>query len=302
MQRILFVAILLLSLMVCLTSPVWAGGLDDAQAGEAAFSGGNDDEAIRLFTKAIESGELSPENLCITYNNRASAWHSKGDSDKAIADWTKVIEINPQFTGTYYISAYYSRGVAWYYKGDSNKAIADLTKAIEINPQHASAYHNRGLAWGKKGDYDKAIADYTKAIEIYPQFDSASYYNRGNAWGKKGDYDKAIADYTKAIEIDPKYASVYNGLAWLMATCPGDRYRDGKRAVELAEKAVALKDDANFLDTLAAAYAEAGRFQEAITTQERAITKLKQEGGTKDLPGFEEHLSSYKAGKPWREK
>ena len=56
------------------------------------------------------------------------------------------------------------------------------------------------------------------------------------------------------------------------------------------------------MDTLAAAYAEAGSFQEAIKTQERAITKLKQEGETKDPPEFEEQLSSYKAGKPWREK
>jgi len=87
-----------------------------------------------------------------------------------------------------------------------------------------------------------------------------------------------------------------------MATCPESRYRDGKRAVELAEKAIALKDDANFLDTLAAAYAEAGRFQEAIKTQERAITKLKQEGETQHLSKCEEHLASYKAGKPWREK
>ena len=194
MQRILFVAILLLSLMVCVTSPAWAGGLDDAKAGEAAFQGGNDDAAIRLLTKAIESGELSRENL------------------------------------------------------------------------------------------------------------SDVYYNRGLAWGKKGDFDKAIADYTKAIKIEPKDPTAYNRLAWLMATCPDGRYRDGKRAVELAEKAVALRDDANFLDTLAAAYAEAGRFQEAIKAQEKAITKRKQEGGAKDLSKYEEHLSSYKAGKPWREK
>jgi tetratricopeptide (TPR) repeat protein len=87
-----------------------------------------------------------------------------------------------------------------------------------------------------------------------------------------------------------------------MATCPESRYRDGKRAVELAEKAVVLRDDANFLDTLAAAYAEAGRFQDAIKTEEKAIAKLKKEGNTKNIPAFEEHLSSYKAGKPWREK
>jgi len=87
-----------------------------------------------------------------------------------------------------------------------------------------------------------------------------------------------------------------------MATCPEGRYRNGKRAVELAEKAVTLLDAGSILDTLAAAYAEAGRFQEAIKTQERAITKLEQEGGTQYLPECEERLSSYKAGKPWREK
>jgi len=87
-----------------------------------------------------------------------------------------------------------------------------------------------------------------------------------------------------------------------MATCPDGRYRDDKRAVELAKKAVALNDLAGCLDTLAAAYAEAGRFQDAIKTQERAITKLKQEGETKNLPQYEKRLSSYKAGKPWREK
>ena len=194
MQRILFVGFLLISLMVCLTSSAWAGGLDDFDAGLAAAKGGDYDKAIRLYTKAIESGELSRENLSI------------------------------------------------------------------------------------------------------------AYYNRGIAWGKKGDYGKAIADFSKAIELDPKHANAYTGLAWLMATCPESRYRNGKRAVELAEKAVALRDDANFLDTLAAAYAEARRFQEAIKTQARAITKLKQEGGTKDLPEFEEHLASYKTGKPWRTK
>jgi tetratricopeptide (TPR) repeat protein len=228
MQRILFVGFLLLSLMFFLASPAWAGGLDDANAGLAALNGHNYDEAIRLYTKAIESGELSQKDLSIVL-------------------------------------------------------------------------YNRGLAWKDKGDYDKAIADYTKAIELDPKHTSA-YYNRGNAWYAKGDYDKAMVDYTKTIEIDPKYTKVYNSLAWLMATCPDDRYRNGKRAVELAEKAVKLDETSNRLDTLAAAYAEAGRFQDAIKTQEWAITKLEQEGRKKSLAEYEEHLASYKSGKPWREK
>jgi tetratricopeptide (TPR) repeat protein len=175
MKRILFVAILSLSLIVCLTYPAWAGGLDDAKAGLAAAKGGDYDEAIRLLDKAIASGELSQENVGDTYINRGHAWYAKGDYDKAIADFTK---------------------------------------SIEVYPGNAEAYYNRGFAWDDKGDYDRAIADYTKAIEIEPKYASA-YYNRGIAWDGKGDSDKAIADYTKAIEINPKHAKAYNnrGLA-----------------------------------------------------------------------------------------
>jgi tetratricopeptide (TPR) repeat protein len=261
MKRILLMALLIVSLVVCLTSLGWAGGLDDADAGRAAAQGGNYDEAIRLFTKAIDSGELSQEHLSVAYNNRGNAWYKKGDYDRAVADYTKV---------------------------------------IEIEPRQVFAYTCRGNAWYKKGDYDKAIADFTTFIEIEPRQPFA-YNNRGNAWGKKGDYEKAIADFTKAIEVDPQHTSAYNSLAWLFATCPDDRYRDGTQAVELAEKAVELDEAISRLDTLAAAYAEAGRFQDAIQTQEQAIAKLKQAGGTKYLAEFEQHLESYKDGKPWRE-
>ena len=130
----------------------------------------------------------------------------------------------------------------------------------------------------------------------------AGAYIRGIARKRKGDYDKTVTDYTKAIETDSKLANAYAGLAWFMATCPEGRYRDGKRAVELAEKALNLEETGDILAVLAAAYAEAGRFQEAIETMERAIMKIKQEGRTKDLPNYKELLPSYKAGRPWREK
>jgi tetratricopeptide (TPR) repeat protein len=275
MKKILFAALLLLALIVCLTFSGCSGRVDDIKDGIAAGKEGDYDKAIGLFTKAIESGELSQENLSIAYYNRGRARGEKGDYDKAIADFDKAIKINPTF---------------------------------------AEAYGNRGYAWHLKGNYDKAIADYTKFIEIDPR-NADAYGSRGYAWGKKGDYGRAIADYTKVIEIIPSDASAHNNLAWLMATCPVGRYRDGKRAVEFAEKAFELKEtsfmlntlgaayaEAGLLDTLAAAYAEAGRFQDAIKTQEMAIAKLKQEGEMIDLPELEKRLSSYKAGKPWREK
>jgi tetratricopeptide (TPR) repeat protein len=330
MKKILFAALLLLSLMVCVNSPLWAGGLEDGIAGFAAESRDNYDEAIRLYTKAIKSGELAGEQLKRVYKGRGYAWYGKGDYDRAIADYTKAIEIDPKDATTYYsrgcvwgqkgdydkaiadytkaieidpkvTGAYINRGNAWSYEGNYDKAIADYTKAIEIDPKVTRAYYGRGRAWGEKGDYDKSIVDLTKAIEINPKL-SYAYDSRGYAWRKKGDYNKAIADYNKAIEIDQKDAYSYAGLAWLLAVCLESQFRNGVRAIELGKKAVDLRGTAGNIGTLAAAYAEAGRFQEAIKTQERAITKLKQEGGTQYLPEFEKHLSSYKAGKPWREK
>ena len=195
MKKILFVAILLLSLTVCLTSPVWAGGLDDAKAGNTAYQEGNYDEAIKLCTKAIASGELSREDLSKVYNNRGEAWDGKDDSDKAIADYTKAIELDPKFA-----DAYLNRGLALANKGAFDKAIVDFTKVIEIKPNYSRVYYYRGFSWGGKGEYDKAIVDYTKAIELDPKF-ALAYKNRGHAWEKKGDSDKAIADYKKAVEL-----------------------------------------------------------------------------------------------------
>jgi len=302
---------------------------------------------IRRFTQAIDSGELSQENLSIAYYNRGNAWSNKGKYNRAIADYTKAIEIDPEYADAYYNRAlawknkgyryykkaaadfkkstmanrmaiianltkiiemtpndpkvYYNRGIIWKKIGDYDKALADYTKAIEIDPNYTNAYNSRGHVWYAKGDYEKAIADYTQAIDINPK-DPILYFNRGNAWRNKADYNRAIADYTKTIEVDPNYAEAYNKLAWLKATCPDNTYRDGVRAVELAKKAVELKEAYYTLGTLAAAYAEAGRFQDATKTQKRAIEKLKKEGYGKKIAEYEERLASYKAGKPWREK
>jgi tetratricopeptide (TPR) repeat protein len=167
--------------------------------------------------------------------------------------------------------------------------------------RNAKECYDRGLAEYDKSHFDQAIAGYTKAIEIYPQFANA-YYNRGIAWAVKGYFDQAIADYTKAIEIDTRCVNAYNNLSWLLVTCQDERYLDSARAVELAQKAAALDPKADILDTLAASYAEAGKFGDAIRIQKNAIILVKEEGRTEKLGEYNERLKLYQAYKPWRKK
>ncbi len=196
-------------------------------------------------------------------------------------------------------AAHVWRGLSLKELGRLDAALDDFTEAIRLNPDVARAYVNRGNVWQAKGDYDRAIADYNEAIRIEPRATWATN-NRGHARGMKKEYDRAIADYNEAIRLDPKNPEPYNNRAWEWATCPDPRIRDGKKAVESARKACELGgfQDANHVGTLAAAYAEAGDFDQAMTW-ERAAIKLPA-ADENERKGRRERLALYQARKPYR--
>jgi tetratricopeptide (TPR) repeat protein len=116
---------------------------------------------------------------------------------------------------------------------------------------------------------------------------------------------KAIADYSDAVRIDPKDDSGYNDRAWTWATCPDDKFRDGAKAVESATKACELSEwkNANDIGTLAAAYAEIGKFDDAIKWGQKAIDLQvadKENESKESLEIDRKQLEQFKLSKPYR--
>jgi len=267
--------------------------VDDAGRSENFAASGRDRRSLRIYRVDQVNG---PWLLLVAEKSGVKGWAPAENVipfDQAIDYFTIQIRANPNASNNYV-----NRAVIWDEKGELDIAIGDYNDAIRLDPRNEVAYVARSNAWSAKKEYDKAVADYSEAIRLDPKY-ALAYNNRGNAWSAKKEYDKAVADYNEAIRLDPKYANAYNGRAWLWATCPDAKQRDGKRAVESATRACELSDwkKPNDLDTLAAAYAEAGDFAKAVEWQTKAIGLQTDEKAKDD---YRTRLKLYQENKPYR--
>jgi tetratricopeptide (TPR) repeat protein len=224
-------------------------------------------------------------------------WVNKDDLVRlkdAVDHYTKMLDEDPN-NNTWFAF----RGWARFRSGNTAEALKDYAEAIRLNPMAGSWYGNRGLIHLETKKYDEAITDFTAAIELYPE-NEVSYRNRALAHTRKKDFAKAAEDYAKAVEANPESAIARNGLAWLLCTAPDEKVRDGKRAVESAQKACELTEFKNggYLDTLAAAYAEVGEFDKAVEWQEKALKA--GDLPIKDVDAARKRLEMFKAKKPYR--
>ena len=162
------------------------------KSGAGYYYKGEYDKAIADFSKTIE---LDPQDYS-AYCNRGSAYERKDDCVKALRDYDKAAELNPKDP-----IIYFNRGLIHERNGELDRAIDDLNKAIELNPKYFFAYNRRGAAYYNKGDYEKAAGDLSKTIES-GFADAITYYNRGLAYKKLGEKDKAVSDHNKAAELD----------------------------------------------------------------------------------------------------
>jgi tetratricopeptide (TPR) repeat protein len=253
---------------------------------------GNLDAAMMDLNEAIR---FEPTEA-VLFNNRGTIWHEKKDYDKALADYDKAVRLNPKF-----FWALVNRGIIWTIKEDYDKALADYNEAIRLEPKEATAFHCRGIVWQLKEDYDKALADYSEAVRLDPH-NGKTFVARGLVWELKQKYDKALKDHDEAVHLDPQNSLALNLRAWLWATCSDPKYRNGNKALESAKRACELVSGKkpDYLETLAAAYAETGNFDEAVKQQKKAI-ELAAADKNYDLKKARERLKLYEAGKPYRD-
>jgi tetratricopeptide (TPR) repeat protein len=153
---------------------------------------------------------------------QGNTYFGQKQHDKAIDEFTRAIELNPQLAIGYYDRAYvYTKQQDW------SSAVADLNKAIAIDPGLAAAYWLRGQVYYFNGSsYDQAIASYTKAIDLDPNFETA-YFERAWAYVGNGAYDKAIEDFSRVLALDKGASDALYGRAWCYATRRNGRYRHG---------------------------------------------------------------------------
>ena len=174
--------------------------------------------------------------------------------------------------------------------------VKEAEKYCEEHKKEPYALYVRSVTHLIKDQTDKALADLTAAIKIDPKF-APALYSRGTLLAEKGEFDKAVADFDAAVKAAPNDLQAANEFAWFRCTCPEAKYRDGKAAIAEATRvceATGYKHE-EFLDTLAAAYAESGDFKTAL----KWVTKAAEIDP--DNEEFAAHVKLYKAKKPLRD-
>ena len=207
---------------------------------------------VALFSQAIE---VTDDNY-VAYFNRATAYNKRGLWQEAMQDYLESIKTMPDDAKSHYdLGFVYGKLNRW------QEAVGAFDEAIRLKPDFADAYSNRGAAYGELGLRQEAIASFRKAVELDPN-SAEAHHNLANELLAAGGYDEAVEQYRKVLSLTPDGLASMNNLAWLIATCPGLKNRDPNEAIQLAERMCELTghQDPAFLDTLAGAYASAGRF------------------------------------------
>jgi tetratricopeptide (TPR) repeat protein len=263
--------------------------------GNALLRMGQLDGAMVQFRKALEIQTDYAE----AHNNLGIVLLRKGQPDEeAMIQFQKALESNPDYS-----EAHYNLGAVFGVLGRLDEAVGQYRKAIQLKPDYADAHGNLANVLATQGKFDEAIPEYRRTLELVPK-SAQAHFRFGQALQGERNFEAAIQEYQKALDLVPQHLSAHLGLAWLLATCPEASLRNGQKAVELAQQAERLGggESPQILDTLAAAYAEAGRFGEAVETARQALSLSAAKNNKPLAEAIQTRLKLYETRSAYHEK
>ncbi len=200
-----------------------------------------------------------------------------------------------------YPDAHVNLGRLLLLQGRTEEAEEHFRVALKTQPHHSEARHNLATILARRGKPREALRHLRIAVCFKP--DVRTRLDYAVLLHQTGDYAGASAQYLQALLAQPDAVEALNNLAWLLATCPDGKVRNGAEAVRCAERASRLPAPVGMcvMGTLAAAYAEAGRFKDAVATAEKAVEMENAAGQTRFAALNTQLLAFYRAGQPWHE-
>jgi tetratricopeptide (TPR) repeat protein len=230
------------------------------------------------------------------HNNLGCLEAERQQFGKAIEHFSAAIRLRPRNA-----QAHANLGKALAAQNRFAEAAPPLRKALELDPGNAETHRQLGTVLAAQNQFAEAARHLEEAARLRPE--AGTFMELSMVLRQAGDTRQAIARLRQAIKLEPNASEALNNLAWLLATCPDDTLRNGVEAVQLAEQACRLTKDRDIvpIGTLSAAYAEAGRFEEAMATAQRGYELARAANDRRFAGILQLLLKSYQAGKPWRD-
>jgi tetratricopeptide (TPR) repeat protein len=231
--------------------------------GDALLRQGKTDDAIFHYRAAMRINPDDADN----HNALGNALSQQGWPQEALTEYREAVRLDPADA-----DAQYNLGVALSREGRTQQAIDHYRAALRVNPAFEGTHDSLGNALFQEGRIRDAIIEYRAALQINPAY-APAHNNLGTALLREGQTAEAIQHFQKALDLKPGNVAILNNLASVLATAKQISLRNGARAVQLALQArqSSGSDDPDILRTLAAAYAEEGKYRDAIQTAQSAL-------------------------------
>ena len=249
-------------------------------------------DSVTLLQRAVR---VEPANF-VARLMLGNALFERRQLNGALREYQAALRLRPD-----YPEAWLRAGVALTEEGRPADAMPYLTKASELAPGWPEPQRRLALAWLRQGQVKEANAAYQQLVPLMPAT-AEGCRDLADMLAEGQQYAGAVHYYCEALRLKPDFDAALNNLAMFRASCKQPEFRNGQEAVQLAEAACRLSGRRNpsFLGTLAAAYAEAGRFADAVKTMQEALALAKASGASDLVPIQTQMLQQFRAGKPYR--